>query len=58
MTDQGTFVIVGAGLAGAKAAQHNWSVNLARQLGGQGVTVNNLAPGVIATARNRACSTW
>lgn len=39
--------------AGTKAAQHNWALNLARQLGGQGVTVNNLAPGVIATARNR-----
>ena len=39
--------------AGTKAAQHNWSLNLARQLGGHGVTVNNLAPGVIATARNR-----
>ena len=39
--------------AGTKAAQHNWALNLARQLGGSGVTVNNLAPGVIATARNR-----
>ncbi len=27
---------------------------LARQFGGQGVTVNNLAPGAILTARNRA----
>jgi glucose 1-dehydrogenase len=40
--------------AGTKAAQHNWALNLARQLGPYGVTVNNLAPGVIATARNRA----
>jgi NAD(P)-dependent dehydrogenase (short-subunit alcohol dehydrogenase family) len=39
--------------AGTKAAQHNWAVNLARQFGGGGVTVNNLSPGVIATARNR-----
>jgi glucose 1-dehydrogenase len=39
--------------AGSKSAQHNWAINLARQLGGSGVTVNNLAPGVIATARNR-----
>jgi NAD(P)-dependent dehydrogenase (short-subunit alcohol dehydrogenase family) len=39
--------------AGTKAAQHNWAVNLARQFGGRGVTVNNLSPGVIATARNR-----
>jgi NAD(P)-dependent dehydrogenase (short-subunit alcohol dehydrogenase family) len=39
--------------AGTKAAQHNWAVNLARQFGGTGVTVNNLSPGVIATARNR-----
>jgi NAD(P)-dependent dehydrogenase (short-subunit alcohol dehydrogenase family) len=40
--------------AGTKAAQLNWSWNLARQFGGQGVTVNNLAPGAIQTARNRA----
>jgi NAD(P)-dependent dehydrogenase (short-subunit alcohol dehydrogenase family) len=39
--------------AGAKAAQLNWTWNLARQVGGQGVTVNNLAPGAILTARNR-----
>jgi len=39
--------------AGTKAAQLNWSWNLARQFGTQGVTVNNLAPGAILTARNR-----
>jgi glucose 1-dehydrogenase len=39
--------------AGSKAAQANWAVNLARQYGGRGVRANNLAPGVIATARNR-----
>jgi NAD(P)-dependent dehydrogenase (short-subunit alcohol dehydrogenase family) len=39
--------------AGTKAAQWNWMRNLARQFGGKGVTVNNLAPGVILTARNR-----
>ena len=39
--------------AGTKAAQHNWMLNLARQFGRNGVTVNNLAPGAIATARNR-----
>lgn len=39
--------------AGTKAAQWNWMRNLARQFGGQGVTVNNLAPGAILTARNR-----
>lgn len=39
--------------AGAKAAQLNWVLNLARQLGPSGVTVNNLAPGAILTARNR-----
>ncbi len=39
--------------AGTKAAQLNWALSLARQFGGQGVTVNNLAPGVILTARNR-----
>lgn len=38
--------------AGTKAAQLNWVLNLARQVGGQGVTVNNLAPGAIHTARN------
>src|SRR4029079_4627295 len=40
--------------AGTKAAQRNWTLSLARQFGGQGVTVNNLAPGAILTARNRA----
>lgn len=39
--------------AGSKAMQHNWALNLARQCGSSGVTVNNLAPGAIATARNR-----
>ena len=39
--------------AGTKAAQVNWVLSLARQFGGQGVTVNNLAPGAILTARNR-----
>jgi glucose 1-dehydrogenase len=39
--------------AGTKAAQLNWVRSLARQFGGQGVTVNNLAPGAILTARNR-----
>lgn len=40
--------------AGTKAAQLNWALNLAREFGGHGVTVNNLAPGAILTARNRA----
>jgi len=40
--------------AGTKAAQLNWALNLAREFGGSGVTVNNLAPGAILTARNRA----
>jgi glucose 1-dehydrogenase len=40
--------------AGTKAAQQNWALNLARQYGGNGVTVNNLAPGAILTARNRS----
>ncbi len=40
--------------AGTKAAQYNWVLNLARQYGGRGVTVNNLAPGAILTARNHA----
>jgi NAD(P)-dependent dehydrogenase (short-subunit alcohol dehydrogenase family) len=39
--------------AGTKAAQRNWTLSLARQFGGRGVTVNNLAPGAILTARNR-----
>jgi NAD(P)-dependent dehydrogenase (short-subunit alcohol dehydrogenase family) len=38
--------------AGTKAAQLNWVRNLARQITGSGVTVNNLAPGAIWTARN------
>ncbi len=40
--------------AGTKAAQLNWAMNLARQFGCHGVTVNNLAPGAILTARNQA----
>jgi len=39
--------------AGSKAAQLNWALSLARQFGSTGVTVNNLAPGAILTARNR-----
>jgi glucose 1-dehydrogenase len=39
--------------AGTKATQLNWAMSLARQFGGRGVTVNNLAPGAILTARNR-----
>ena len=39
--------------AGTKAAQLNWALNLAREFGARGVTVNNLAPGAILTARNR-----
>lgn len=38
--------------AGTKSAQANWVRNLARHAGGGGVTVNNLAPGTIWTARN------
>jgi glucose 1-dehydrogenase len=38
--------------AGTKSAQLNWVRNLARQVGRSGVTVNNLAPGAIWTARN------
>jgi NAD(P)-dependent dehydrogenase (short-subunit alcohol dehydrogenase family) len=39
--------------AGTKAAQQTWGLSLARQYSGNGVTVNNLAPGAILTARNR-----
>ena len=39
--------------AALKSAQHNLALNLARQLAGDGVTVNNLAPGLVATERNR-----
>jgi NAD(P)-dependent dehydrogenase (short-subunit alcohol dehydrogenase family) len=39
--------------SGTKAAQLNWTLSLARQFGGNGVTLNNLAPGAILTARNR-----
>lgn len=40
--------------AASKSAQLNFAINLARHFGGHGVTVNNLALGAIATARNRA----
>jgi NAD(P)-dependent dehydrogenase (short-subunit alcohol dehydrogenase family) len=38
--------------SGTKAALENLVRNLAPQLAGHGITVNNLAPGAIATARN------
>jgi NAD(P)-dependent dehydrogenase (short-subunit alcohol dehydrogenase family) len=38
--------------AAAKAAQANMMMNLARELGSRGVTVNTLSPGAIATDRN------
>ncbi len=40
--------------AASKAAQENLVRNLARQLARGGVTVNNLAPGVVLTDRNTA----
>jgi len=40
--------------AASKAAQENLVRNLAKQLGPDGITVNNLAPGVILTDRNTA----
>ena len=39
--------------AALKSAQSNLAQNLARQVAASGVTVNNLSPGLIATARNR-----
>lgn len=39
--------------AASKAAQLNMVTNLAWLLGRKGITVNNLAPGVIGTVRNR-----
>lgn len=38
--------------AASKSAQENLVRNLAKQLGQDGITVNNLAPGVITTDRN------
>lgn len=38
--------------AASKSAQENMVRNLAKQLGAEGITVNNLAPGVILTDRN------
>ena len=39
--------------AALKSAQYSLALNLARQLASTGVTVNNLSPGLVATARNR-----
>jgi len=38
--------------AASKAGQSNLVINLAKQLAPDGITVNNIAPGVIATDRN------
>lgn len=40
--------------AASKAAQMNLVTNLAKQLACHGITINNMAPGVIATPRNDA----
>ena len=39
--------------AASKSAQENLVRNLARQISKEGITVNNLCPGVFATDRNR-----
>ena len=39
--------------AALKSAQHNLAINLARQLAPNGVTVNSLSPGLVATSRNK-----
>jgi len=39
--------------AALKAAQHNLCINLAREYAPHGVMINNLAPGLVATERNR-----
>jgi len=39
--------------AALKSAQHNLSMNLARQYAPFGVMINNLSPGLVATERNR-----
>lgn len=39
--------------AALKAAQHNLILNLARQCAPDGVTLNTLSPGLVATERNR-----
>jgi NAD(P)-dependent dehydrogenase (short-subunit alcohol dehydrogenase family) len=39
--------------AALKSAQHNLSINLAKEYAPFGVTVNNLSPGLVATERNR-----
>jgi NAD(P)-dependent dehydrogenase (short-subunit alcohol dehydrogenase family) len=39
--------------AALKSAQHNLAINLAKDVALQGVTINNLSPGLIATERNR-----
>ena len=39
--------------AALKAAQHNLIINLAREYAGRGVVLNTLAPGLVATERNR-----
>lgn len=39
--------------AALKSAQHNLVINLAREYAPNGITINNLSPGLIATERNK-----
>ncbi|WP_329240065.1 SDR family oxidoreductase [Actinoallomurus sp. NBC_01490] len=40
----------GGSYGSAKAARHNWTADLAFDLGGRGITVNAIAPGLIEDA--------
>jgi NAD(P)-dependent dehydrogenase (short-subunit alcohol dehydrogenase family) len=39
--------------AALKSAQHNLVINLAREYAADGITINNLSPGLVATERNK-----
>ena len=41
--------------AASKGALENMVRNIARQVAAEGITVNNLCPGVFCTDRNRSC---
>ncbi len=56
ISSYGAFLPGNPPYASAKAALHAWMYSLAAELGGQGITVNTVAPGLITGTQNQAAS--